>query len=36
MAGHEDGVITWGDTLDEAAAELASLQRQAVSDRERP
>ena len=33
MAGHEDGIITWGATLDEAARELESLQRQAVSDR---
>ncbi|MEJ2308485.1 MAG: class II aldolase/adducin family protein [Gammaproteobacteria bacterium] len=35
MAGHEDGVITWGDKLDEAAAELESLYRQVVSDREK-
>jgi ribulose-5-phosphate 4-epimerase/fuculose-1-phosphate aldolase len=29
MAGHEDGVITWGRTLDEAASELTGLFRKA-------
>lgn len=28
MAGHEDGVITWGETLDAASAELEALFRQ--------
>ena len=28
MAGHEDGVITWGETLDAASAELESIFRQ--------
>ena len=31
MAGHEDGVITWGDTLDMAAAELLSIYRRAAA-----
>jgi hypothetical protein len=28
MTGHEDGVITWGVTLDAASAELESIFRQ--------
>jgi hypothetical protein len=27
MAGHEDGVITWGETLETASGELEALFR---------
>lgn len=31
MAGHEDGVITWGETLDDASIELESLYKRAIA-----